>query len=287
MPLEFPFTTKDMVLGGIVPAAVVVAGSLLSFRFANREFSRSIAVNWAVAVAFFLGIRLLALTPWKPSTHWHWLPYIGLACAILSPLTVHRNIVARIAGAGIMAVLSACLLVPDWNDLPQSRLVMISSFAVALVVVQAGVSSLTMRVERRGLAIVLAGSALGAAVILTLAGSLRFGQIGGCIAAAFFGLMVALFIDRKCDKMPDLSILFTMLCCGAMLVGKLNLSSDVPLISFLIPPLAPTSIWLGRTRPLAKFTASSRILTDIMLPTIIVLTGIGIAANAVFNPVIH
>ncbi len=284
MPLEFPLTTKDMVLGGIVPAAVVVAGCVLSFRFATREFTRSIAVNWAAAVAFFLGIRLLALTPWKPSTHWHWLPYIALTCAILSPLTVHRNIVVRIAGAGIMAGISAFLLVPDWNDLPQPRLVMISSFAVALVVVWAGLSSLTMRVERRGLAIVMAGAALGAALILTLAGSLRFGQIGGCIAAAFFGLMVAQFVDRTSGKMPDITLLFTGLCCGAMLVGQLNSSSDVPLISFLIPPLAPTSIWLGRIRPFAKFTASSRVLTDIMLPAIIVLTGIGIAVNAVFNP---
>jgi len=279
MPLEFPFTAKDILLGGVIPAAMAALVCLLSARFLTCGSSRSIVDNWAIAIAFVVGIRLLNLSPLTPATHWHWLPYIGLGCVILSPLLVHRNAVIRCASAVIASGISACLLVPDWDDLPQPRIVMISGFATVLVAVWAAIRPLTQRVERRSLATVFAGSAIGTALILTLAGSLRFGQIGGAIAAGFVGFMVAQVVDRKSDRLSDVSFLFTLLCGSAMFVGQLNSSSDVPFVCFLIPPLAPLALWLCQVGPLSKLQGKHRIVADILLPAIFVVTAIGIAVG--------
>ncbi len=279
MPFEFPFTVKDIVLGGLIPAGLVVAVCLLSARFLASHFTRSIAANWAIGIASFVGIRLLALTPWKPVNHWHWLPYIGLACAVLSPLLIHKNAAIRFATAVVAAVASAYLLVPEWDSLPQPGSVMICLFAVIVIGVWLVMRPLSQRIPHRSLAIVFAGSMLGATLILTLAGSLRFGQIGGSIAAGFFGLMVAEFVARTSDKLTDLSFMFCVLGGGVMLVGQLNSSSDVPLVCYLIPPLAPLTLWLGRLGPLAKLTGKSRMTIDIVLPAIVVLTAVCIAAG--------
>ena len=279
MPLEFPFTAKDIILGGLIPAAIVVAVCLLSARFLTRDFSRSIVANWAIAIAFVVGIRLLNLSPLTPATHWHWLPYIGLGCAILSPMIVYTNAAVRCASAVIASGISAYLLIPDWDDLPQPRIVLISGFATVLVAVWAAIRPLPQHVERRSMAIVFAGSALGTALILTLAGSLRFGQIGGAIAAGFIGFMVAQLVDRKSDRLSDVSFLFTLLCGGAMLVGQLNSASDVPLVCFLIPPLTPLALWLCQVGPLSKLQGKTRIAADILLPAIFVVTAIGIAVG--------
>ena len=277
MPLQFPFTAKDMILGGLIPAAVVVAVCLLSARFLTSNLSRSIAANWAIAIAFFIGVRLLNLSPWKPASHWHWLPYIGLECALLSPLLVHGNAIIRCASAVIASGVSAYLLIPVWDDLPRPRIEMISGFATVLVAVWAAIRPLAQHVERRSLAIVFAGSALGMALILTLAGSLRFGQIGGAIAGGFIGFMVAQLVDRNSDRLSDVSFLFTLLCGGAMLVGQLNSTSDVPLVCFLIPPFAPLALCLSRVGPLSKLQGKTRITADILLPALFVVTAIGIA----------
>ena len=154
---------------------------------------------------------------------------------------------------------------------------MISGFATVLVAVWAAIRPLTQRVERRSLAIVFAGTALGTALTLTLAGSLRFGQIGGAIAAGFVGFLFAQVVDRKSDRLSDVSFLFTLLCGSAMLVGQLNSSSDVPLVCFLIPPLAPLALWLCQLGPLSKLQSQRRMIADILLPAIFVVTSIGIA----------
>ena len=273
-----PFSAKDMILGGLIPAVIVVAVCLLSAKFLAREQSRSIVANWAIAIAFLAGIRLLALSPWKPASHWHWLPYIGIAGAILSPLLLHTTAVTRCAAAVIAAGAAAYLLVPDWDDLPQSRTVMTTVFSAALVAVWAAIRPLTQRVEKTSLAIVLAGSVLGATLILMLAGSLRFGQIGGSLAAGFLGLTVIQLLNRKPERLPDLSFLFTVLCGGAMLVGQLNSSSDIPFACFLIPPLAPLAIWLGRIGPLQRLDGRLRVAADVLAPAVCVLTAVGIAA---------
>ena len=276
MPLEFPFTAKDIILGGLIPATVAVAIGLLSAKYLTRESSRSHAANWAIAIAFFLGIRLLALTPWKPVNHWHWLPYIGLACAFLSPLTVHRNVVIRCASALIVTYASAFLLIPDWDDLPASRATTIFVLAGAEFVLWILLTPLVPKSDSRILFPVLSASLIGAAAILSLAGSLRFGQIGGCLAAGFLGFAIAQFLNRKAESLPDVTLSFVVIGCGELFVGYLNLDSSsdtsVPAICFLLPPLAPVSLWLASTvKPLAALPRGLRICAAIAIAACIIL----------------
>lgn len=276
MPLEFPFTARDMILGGLIPAAVAAVIGLLSAMCLSREYSRSIAVNWAIAIAFFVGIRLLNLSPWKPASHWHWLPYIGLACAFLSPLTVHRNVFIRCASAWIVTYAAAFLLVPDWDDLPASRTTTIFVLAAAEFVLWILLTALVTKSDSRILFPVLSASLIGAAAILSLAGSLRFGQIGGCLAAGFLGFAIVQFLNHKAESSPDVTLPFVVIGCGVLSVGYLNLDSSsdtsVPAICFLLPPLAPVSVWLASTvKPLAALPRGLRICAAIAIAACIIL----------------
>ena len=276
MPLQFPFTAKDMILGGLIPAAVVVVACLLSAKFLTRDSSRSIAGNWAIAMAYFIGIRLLALTPWKPVNHWHWLPSIGLACAVLSPLFVHGNVLIRGTGAVIVTGVSAYLLVPDWRDLPASRTTTTFVLAGAEIVLWVVLMPLAAKSDRRVLSSVLAASLIGTAAILSLAGSLRFGQIAGCMAAGYLGFAIAQCLNRKAEPLPDVTLPFVVIGCGTLFVGYLNLDlssdSSVPAICFLLPPLAPVSVWLASTvKPLAALPRGLRTCAAIVIAACIIL----------------
>jgi hypothetical protein len=280
MPLAFPFSAKDILLGGVVPAAFVLATGLLSSRFLTNPRARSIAANWAIAIACFVSIQLLSLSPWQPATNWHWIPYVGLFAALLSPLITHDKALIRYASVVLASGVIAFALMPVRRTSVLPREAMILLFALALASGWAAMRPLLHRTERRSLSLVFAGSALGTTLILTLAGSLKFGQIGGTAAAAFLGLMGAQFADRKSTTLPDVSFLFAALSGGALLVGRLNSFGSVPLVCFLLCPLAPLTIWIGRAGSLSTLRGAGRIAVDILLPAVTALIAVGIAIGS-------
>ena len=152
------------------------------------------------------------------------------------------------------------MLVPTWEDLEPARWIQLFCFALYVV----GWVAIMQPVERRSagplLPAVLSVTLAAAAVILALAGSLRFAQIALAGAASLLGIFLVSCRDRQPGRLSGIGLVFSILVIGSLLVGRVNSFSDVPLVSYLLVPLAPLGLWLTEAKPLARFPSWQRAL---------------------------
>lgn len=275
-----PFSLRDLISGGALPCAFVLAVCTVAWRLWSGDAARTIAANAAIAIGFLLGVRLLALSDWKPASHWQWLQYLGCLAAVLSVATTQIPLVLRISLSAAMIGVSAWLLTPTWKSLPLPYVWLVAIAGVSQLLLWLSLRPLVPRCNKSTMSIVLAGSAIGSAIVLTLAGSLRFGLLGGCIAASFSGLPIALLLARSDRPLPDVSLLFVVLIGGALFVGRLNSFSNVPLISYALPLLAPLTLWPMQLKPMSSWTNRNLFLTSVSLAALPVFAAIAIAAAA-------
>ena len=64
--------------------------------------------------------------------------------------------------------------------------------------------------------------------------------------------------------MTGSAAIFSMLIVGLLFIGHVNSSSNVPLVSYLLVPLAPLSLWLGTLRPVVRL--SNKQYAALLLP---------------------
>src|SRR5690606_22524823 len=115
--------------------------------------------------------------------------------------------------------------------------------------------------------------------ILAAAGSLRFAQIAGCGAAALAGMALVAYFNRAKRTADGIALPFAVFAAGMMLIGRVNSFSDVPLISYLLPPVAPLALWLTMAVPTARTAATRRWLL-LSIPIVLCLLAVGLAAAA-------
>ena len=272
--MSIPVTIGDVFYGILAPAAVAAIAVWL-WRHATSERWRPLALPLAFVVGFHAGYWLLRLGPARPESHWQWLPWLLLLAlpAGAPPLRKRSTFAALTIG---IAAVSGWLLVPTWEHLDPSRNTHLMVFVAAFVLVVAALQPLTTRVPGLWLLANLIGVLAAGAAVLGLSGSLRFAQIAGCGVAALTGLTIAArFLGgRICSE--GLVLPFALLVTGLMLIGRVNSFSDVPLMSYVLPPLAPLSLWLATSDRVAG-TGWRRWLV-LMLPLVVCGTAVGLAA---------
>lgn len=249
-----PLTVNDVLFGFVIPLVIAAVIDRSVARPGNFAALRNIAANLGLAAGFVAGVWLLKLSPLRPTAHWHYLPYIAMVAAIAAIVGGAWGPFARSVTAAVVLGATAYLLVPTWDDLKPTRMVLIVGWAVAAFGLDTLTSALPSRHSPKVIAAIGIATAFGVASLMLMAGSLRFAQFGGCMAAVFCGLALSRWrlsrskesaISAQPSSWPEISLIFVCLAAGVTLVGQLNSFSDVPLLCYVLVPLAPLGLWVS------------------------------------------
>ena len=257
-----PFSVTDILYGGVVPALAAGLLMLILRWLLPDAFEKRYTVVVAFVAGFFVGYGMLSLSPWIPTAHWHWLPWMLLAGTVVGPISCVNGVyrIERWLLYALLALGVGWMLVPTWEDLEPARWIHQACFVLYVVGWMAVMEPLGRRSAGPLLPAVLTATLTAAAVILALAGSLRFAQIALAGAASLFGIFLVSCWDRQPGRLSGIGLVFSILVIGSLLVGRVNSFSDVPLVSYALVPLAPLGLWLTEAKPLARFPSWQRSL---------------------------
>ncbi len=249
-----PFSLSDLLYGGVVPVLVAGVSCWLVQRSLPRDLGERYAATVAILAGFLTGYALLALAPWTPTAHWHWLPYALLGASVAGPIACAGSVrwFERIFLNIAVATVAGWLLVPTWEDLAPSRPVHVIAVVVCMTALAALLEPLARRMPGPLLPVILWLTMTAAAVVLALSGSLRFAQIGVAAAAACFGIMLVACSRRDTNSIAGIGLPFAVIIVGLLLIGRVNSFSNVPMAAYLLVPAAPLLLWARVVGPFAK-----------------------------------
>ena len=221
-------TLTSILLVAVVPAAAAVLLAWVCRLTLPGDVGTRYALPLPVAVAFLCGYWLLP--DWaalRPERHWQWLPYLGLAGAMVGGLTTASgvNLVERWLVQIALATGAAWLLVPSWaNDTAMPLL------AVCLFVLMAAVEALPERLRGRLCLALIGVMSLMLAALLAIGVSMKFGALGGILAFAIAGGCAGLTrFDQPAAAIRGCIPVIAVLAGGLAFVGTIEPSP--PMIS--------------------------------------------------------
>ena len=241
------------------PAAMALAAAWLLRVSGPVGLARRFGLPLGLAAGFFVGYLILpddraAIVPVR---HWHWLPWVGAAAVLgaVSPegVTPSRfGAVERWLVFAALALFAAWNLVPLWPHLTPPRLYSVPLVAAYHFLLMAGLSQLPDRLlGRLSLALLLA-SAIASALLITIAVSMRMGNVGAIAAAATAGSMMATVVGSHTPlSTRSLIPAFALLVGGTAYVGAIEVTPR-PLV--LLPPVVPLVLWLFAAGPLSRLS---------------------------------
>jgi hypothetical protein len=268
-----PFSATDVLYGFVAPAiAAFVAYFLLRSVFAADVADRY-ATGLAFAVAVFVGNWLLALSPWHPTSSWHWLPYAVALAAIIGGAVEASGLrtVERIAIYAVIAIVAAWHLAPTRANLDPARGIQIATWAALVAVVATAIAPLPRFIGPALLNAVLAFVCGFGAIVMIFSGSLRFAQLAGLGVGGMAGLAVAHVFPARPIARDAVALPLAVFLCGAMWIGYVNSFTSVPLASYLLVAISPLAMWIARLGPIAQLTGFKRV-------AVIAVAGIALAA---------
>jgi hypothetical protein len=127
---------------------------------------------------------------------------------------------------------------------------------------------------------VLVVTLIGGAIILALSGSLRFTQVLGAGAGALCGITQVVWLSSRDRSLAGISLSYTVLLAGMLIVGRVNSFSEVPLMSYVLLPFAPLSFWITSIGPLSRLQGTKRVLVQIGLALAVCAAAVLLAALA-------
>ena len=262
-----PLSLKDIGFGFVMPmliAALLQAGLR---RFSTGDLGTRYSASIAAAGGFLSGYVSLSLAPLWPTAHWHWVPFAMTLAAVTGPISLARGVTRfeRILLALILASIAAWFLVPTWPDLQPDRGRYLCVFAASVVLLIALLEPLAKRFPGPLLPSLLGLSLAAAAGVLLLAGSLRFAQIAGMAVAAFWGCAVAIRLVSRASTFDGAAAFYSVTVTGLLLVGKVNSYAEVPVICYVLLPLAPLMLWTSVRGPLARLQGLSRLACQVAI----------------------
>lgn len=273
-----PFSLNDVVLGGVLPAIVAAMLSLALRRWQTNDRLRNVATVVPFLAGFLAGYWSLSLGKIAPQSHWEWLPWVML-------LTLSRCVPGfsgsdsarqRVILTTFIAAISSWLLVPTWDHLEPSRLTYGIILTAGVVLVVTVLEPLTRQFPPVIFLCLLGVVLNSAAMILAIAGSLRFSQMAICGVAAIIGMAIAGSVGTRQCIVVGIAMPFGLLISALMFAGQANSFSDVPLACYILPPLAPLTLWLAVRGPLSKFGGSARWLV-LSAPLVVCLMAVATA----------
>jgi hypothetical protein len=241
------------------PAATALAAASLVRLIAPAGLAKRIALPLGLAAGFFVGYLILpddraAIVPVR---HWHWLPWVG-AAAVLGAISREGVTRARFGAVerwlvfAALALFAAWNLVPLWPHLTPPRLYSVQLVAAYLFLLMAGLWHLPDRLLGRLSLVILLTSAIASALLITIAVSMRMGNVGAIAAAATAGcVMAALVGDHAPLSTRSLLPAFALLVGGMAYVGAIE-ATPRPLV--LLPSIVPLVLWLFAAGPLGRLS---------------------------------
>jgi hypothetical protein len=260
--------------GMVAPAAVSIAAVYLCRKGLPRTVGARYALAVALATGFTVGFALLVpREEWIPSRHWHWLPYLTLAAAVLGPIGLARGVwvVEQWLLALLLAITSAWFLVPGWESLEATRPWYVGGLAVYLLVLNTFLASLANRVAPKLLLAVLASAALMLAVMILPAVSLRYGFLSGAGAAAMVACLGASYSTCSATTVRGLVPVYTVLVGGWAFVAFIE--PQPPLPGLLLLSAAPMALWITAWRASSN---EGRLATVMQLAAAAAVSAVGI-----------
>ncbi|MEX0679168.1 MAG: hypothetical protein WD063_18985 [Pirellulales bacterium] len=263
-----------LVLPGATTAGLLVVGWWVAERRLPARQSRSWAGPLAVGAGFAAGY--LALFGWPgfpPPDAVDWLLFLAPALVVVGLLDgcLQMPLGGRIVS--ITVAVPAAIVLLSWPLVganPQGELLARLVYAAALGAVSLiALDALSSRVSAARLSAILLAVALPAAALLSLSGSLRYGQIAGLLAAAEAGALAVNLVLG-----PGASGRGTVVVAGTLLAGLVcsgNLYAELTPSDAVLLAAAPTVAWVARAVP-PRFGRLAQTLVQIGL--VLALAGI-------------
>jgi hypothetical protein len=283
------------------PAALVSAavGWLLGVVL-PRQLAERYRLSVALVVGFFVGNWLLPdSTPLVPIKHWHWLPYLAAGAAAIGGLTLGGGVwwPERLVAYALLAVVTAWLLVPHWEELAPSRPYLIGLLAAYFTVLASLLAAMPARLLGATLAAPFTVSSIAVALLITMEVSMMYGQLAAMAPASLAGCLVATLLTRSVSEgpiptrsvseesslLPLATALRGLIPVYAVLVGGLAFVGTIepapPLWPIMLAPAAPLMLWLFAASPLARLKGWPAVATQtaaVLVPLILLIVWVAL-----------
>lgn len=243
---------KPLLEGVLAPIAVSVCMAIGFLRWSSARPSRSYVGSLAFSAGFFAGFAFLETRELRPTTYWHWLPWLAVVAAIVGPIALAARVRAwrRMSLIVVLTLTAAWFLVPTWASLQPTRGIYVATFAGSLFVFWLLLDPLAGRVPRAFLCGTLALSSLNGGVLVAVFVSVRFGLLGIAAAAALAGPFVAAILTREEAIVRGLLPVHAVTLGGILLAAQVN--SGMPTAALLLIATAPLPLWLCEQGPFAR-----------------------------------
>jgi hypothetical protein len=258
--------------GFVAPAVVSVVVAIALVRGFRGATPRRLAASLALAVSFFAGFAVLETGALRPSTYWHYLPWLALVAGVVGPIGHSAGIrsVQRLALMLLLTVAASWFLVPTWASLQPFRDRYVAAFAGALFLYWFALDPLARRAPRGWLPGALALAALNGGVIVAAFVSIRLGLLGVVAGAALSGSCVAAYLEGDSGTLRGMLPAHVVVFGGVMLAAGLNVG--LPPAALILICSAPFGLWLCCTGPLARLPGKWRSVVQagvICLPLVV------------------
>jgi hypothetical protein len=218
-------------LGVLLPAVVAAAVLLpLRLRPGLSDGAKRLLGGLAIALGFLAGYVGLGFAPLKPEDAWNWLPWLGLAAAVVG-LVDRPWLLAAIVRLG-GATLAAWLLVPVWESNDLWRLDARLLLGLMIFLIWTTDRPLSDKANRLWLLLLTLAAAVGAAVLM-LGGSGKLAQLSGVLTATLAAATVVM--PSGPTPPPGVVPVVALLLPGLMASGLFDTHSAVPRASYFLP----------------------------------------------------
>jgi hypothetical protein len=273
--------SEVIVLGMLLPATVSFAVALAGHRTLPRTVARRWTLPAALSAGFATGYALLP--EWAemvPTRHWQWLPHLGIAAALAGAVGRARGIWVpeRWIMHGLLAAVSALLLVPDWPELDPPRRWLVPVVAGGLLLLATALPPLADRMTSPWLLAQLSAVAVVVALATAVFVSLRYAQLAGLAAAGLIGCCAAAILCGQRSEPRSLIPVFAVLVGGSAFTGYIE--PQPPLTGLLLLPAAPLAAWLAILLPVSRPPGAMTLLAQFAATAIALAVGIALAWTA-------
>jgi hypothetical protein len=237
------FAIETAGYGIVVPAGLAIAVAWSLLRVLPRDIAPLVAGALRCASGFFTGFTALETGNLRPTTYWHWLPWLGAMASVVGPIGLMPRMptVGRWVHWIAVAIGAGWLLVPTWSDLAPLREVYVAVFSGGVFLPTILLERLARMTSGNMLSLSLCASAFCGAVLMSAFVSLRFGLLAVAAAAAISGCSVVSFRGNARDLVRGMILVHFVIVSGLMLAGQLV--AVLPSACFVLIPAAPLMLW--------------------------------------------